>query len=48
MLAVAALGGYLRSNGDPGWLVVGRGMPGFLVLELGWRAREQAEKLIKS
>jgi hypothetical protein len=26
MLAVAALGGHLKSNGDPGWLVLGRGM----------------------
>ena len=43
MLAVAALGGHRRSNGDPGWLVVGRGMHDLLLLELGWRAREQAE-----
>ena len=26
MLAVAALGGHLKSNGDPGGLVLGRGM----------------------
>jgi hypothetical protein len=44
MLAVAALGGHLKANGDPGWLVVGRGMHDLLLLELGWRAREQAEK----
>ena len=44
MLAVAALGGHLKSNGDPGWLVLGRGMHDLLLLELGWRAREQAEK----
>jgi hypothetical protein len=43
MLAVAALGGHRRSNGDPGWLVVGRGMHDLLLLELGWRAREQVE-----
>jgi hypothetical protein len=43
MLAVAALGGHLKSNGDPGWLVLGRGMHDLLLLELGWRAREQAE-----
>ena len=41
MLAVAALGGHLKSNGDPGWLVLGRGMHDLLLLELGWRAREQ-------
>jgi len=44
MLAVAALGGHLKSNGDPGWLVLGRGLHDLLLLELGWRAREQAEK----
>lgn len=43
MLAVASLGGHLKSNGDPGWLVLGRGMHDLLLLELGWRAREQAE-----
>jgi hypothetical protein len=43
LLAVAALGGHRKANGDPGWLVVGRGMHDLLLLELGWRAREQAE-----
>jgi len=43
MLAVAGLGGHLRRNGDPGWLVLGRGMHDLLLLELGWRACEQAE-----
>jgi 4-hydroxy-L-threonine phosphate dehydrogenase PdxA len=43
MLAVAGLGGHLPRNGDPGWLVLGRGMHDLLLLELGWRAREQAE-----
>ncbi len=44
MLAVARLGGHLKSNGDPGWLVLGRGMHDLLLLEMGWRAREDAEK----
>jgi hypothetical protein len=44
MLAVAALGGHLRSNGDPGWLVLGRGLHDLLLLELGWRAREEAAR----
>jgi hypothetical protein len=39
MLAVAALGGHIPRNGDPGWLVLGRGMHDLLLLELGWRAR---------
>ena len=44
MLAVAKLGGHLKNNGDPGWLVLGRGMHDLLLLELGWRAREEVEK----
>jgi hypothetical protein len=44
MLAIAALGGHLKNNGDPGWLVLGRGLHDLLLLELGWRAREEAEK----
>ena len=43
LLAVAALGGHIKNNGDPGWLVLGRGMHDLLLLEMGWRAREQAE-----
>jgi hypothetical protein len=42
MRAVAALGGHIKSNGDPGWIVLGRGMHDLLLLELGWRAREAA------
>jgi hypothetical protein len=43
MLAVAALAGHIKNNGDPGWLVLGRGMH-LLLLEMGGRAREEAEK----
>lgn len=42
MVAVARLGGHLKNNGDPGWLVLGRGMHDLLLLEMGWRAREAA------
>jgi len=48
MLAVARLGGHLKSNGDPGWLVLGRGLHDLLLLELGWRAREEAERCDQS
>lgn len=41
LLAVARLGGHLKSNGDPGWLVLGRGLHDLLLLEMGWRAREE-------
>lgn len=43
MLAIASLGGHKKSNGDPGWLIMGRGLHDLLLLELGWRAREEAE-----
>ena len=43
MLAIAGLGGHLARNGDPGWIVLGRGMYELLVLELVWRGRERAE-----
>ena len=38
MLAVASLGGHLKRNGDPGWLVLGRGYQEMLTLEQGWVA----------
>lgn len=37
MLAIAAVGGHLRSNGDPGWQVLGRGYRKFLDALEGWR-----------
>jgi len=40
--AVARLGGHLRQNGEPGWLVLGRGMQKLLRLEAGWATAEQA------
>lgn len=36
--AVARLGGHTRSNGEPGWLVLLRGMEDLLNLEVGWNA----------
>jgi hypothetical protein len=41
--AVALLGGHHKSNGDPGWIVIGRGMEYLLALERGWKAREKNE-----
>ena len=37
MLAVAKLGGHIRNNGKPGWLVLGRGHDELLTLEVGFR-----------
>jgi Transposase DNA-binding/Transposase DDE domain len=42
LLAVARLGGHLRQNGEPGWLVLARGMQKLLYMETGWRAAEAA------
>jgi DDE family transposase len=39
LLAVASLGGHLKSNGDPGWQVLARGYHDLLLLEAGWLAR---------
>jgi hypothetical protein len=38
--ALAALGGHLRSNGEPGWIVLGRAYEKLLVLEQGWLAAQ--------
>lgn len=43
--AVARLGGHLRQNGPPGWLVLGRGMQKLLLMESGWAAAEQARMM---
>jgi len=42
MLAVAAIGGHVKQNGDPGWLVLGRGYEDFQRAELVWRAAQRA------
>lgn len=36
MHGVAALGGHLVRNGDPGWLVLGRGLDDLLKIEVGF------------
>lgn len=36
LLAIASLGGHLKHNGEPGWIVLGRGYERLLVLEQGW------------
>jgi hypothetical protein len=42
LMAVARLGGHLRSNGPPGWQVIGRGYQDLLMLVAGYRlAREE-------
>jgi hypothetical protein len=41
LAAVARLGGHLKQNGDPGWLVLGRGMQKLRWIETGWAAATQ-------
>lgn len=38
LLAIARVGGHLKSNGEPGWLVLGRGLEELLTVVVGWRA----------
>jgi hypothetical protein len=38
MLAIAGLGGHVKNNGDPGWIVLGRGYDSFLAAYAGWAA----------
>jgi len=40
MLAIAARGGHIKANGEPGWQVLGRGYHDLLLLELGWVAAQ--------
>ena len=35
MLAIAKMGGHISNNGDPGWIVLGRGLDRLLDIELG-------------
>jgi hypothetical protein len=43
MLAVARLGGHLPRNGDPGWMVLGRGFERLDTLTAGWVLRRASE-----
>lgn len=46
MLAVAALGGHIIANGEPGWQVLGRGFDRLLSIEEGyWLAVEEHLKM---
>jgi hypothetical protein len=40
MLGVAGLGGHIKNNGDPGWIVLGRGFEKLLTIELGYLAAD--------
>lgn len=36
--AIATIGGHVRNNGPPGWLVIGRGFDQLLAMEVGYLA----------
>lgn len=38
LMAIAALGGHIKNNGKPGWMVLWRGYKKLLILEEGWLA----------
>ncbi|MFO8070451.1 MAG: IS4 family transposase [Polyangia bacterium] len=44
LLAVAALGGHIRNNGEPGWLVLGRGLRDLSLMENVWNAALSRER----
>lgn len=44
LLAVAALGGHIKNNGEPGWMVLGRGYDRLLAMETAWRAARRSDQ----
>lgn len=44
LLAIAALGGHIKNNGEPGWIVLGRGFESLLMLEAGWNAAKKSDQ----
>jgi len=40
LYAVARMGGHVRTNGAPGWLILARGMAKLRALSIGWAARD--------
>jgi len=44
LLGIAGLGGHITNNGDPGWIVLGRGMDTLLSAHLGYLAAREERK----
>ena len=42
--AIAELGGHIKNNGRPGWIVLGRGFDKLLWMEVGWRTALDAQR----
>ena len=47
LLAIAGLGGHQKSNGEPGWLVLQRGLSKLQSCEAGWELAKSAERAAK-
>jgi hypothetical protein len=45
LLAVAALGGHIKNNGEPGWIVLGRGMEDLIKAEAWSAALNRVDKM---
>ena len=43
LLGVAAIGGHIKNNGEPGWIVIGRGFDKLLALVEGYEAAAEVE-----
>jgi len=48
MLGIAALGGHIKNNGDPGWQVLGRGLHRFSEFEEGWNLRSRFDQSLEA
>ena len=48
MLAIAAIGGHIKNNGEPGWLVLWRGYRDLLLFEAGWVAATRGQRCDQS
>lgn len=44
MLGIASLGGHIRNNGDPGWIVLGRGWTRFVEAEEVWTLASRSDQ----
>jgi hypothetical protein len=44
MLAIARLGGHIRNNGDPGWIVLGRGYLRFTEAKIVWDLARRSDQ----
>jgi hypothetical protein len=44
MLGVAGLGGHIKNNGDPGWIVLGRGFDELLTIEFGYLLATESDQ----